>query len=186
MRKLEQNNGFANENTISEQQNDPEILVRPLKFTKDKTIERPIIDSNPHVNRDELPEDLQHIYDDNGKMNGEMKSKHALLKVETLADKRKILLNELASLEDSINANWSKIDKWYENFKTGKKAEPQKELDPIETAKKIEAAKKYIDRYYNSKKPATIAEVNERTKYLKSIGCDYIARPLRKNNRKGK
>jgi hypothetical protein len=185
-RKLEQNNAFNNEDqSFNRTETDAEISVRETNF-KPKNIVRPVIDSNPHVNRADLPEDLQFIYDQNGKMNSEMKSKHALMSVETNDANRKVLVNELCELEDKMNANWSKIDKWYQDSIKDKKDEASAANDPVKTANKIEAAKRYIDRYYDSKKPVTIAEVQERTKYLKSLGIDYLARPLRDNKKTAK
>ncbi len=183
LRKLDQNNGFQK---VSNKSGEPEISVRPLDFKKDKIKMRPVVDSNPHINRSELTEALQQLYDDNGRMNQEMKSKHAAMRVEKKADKRKILVNELSVLENKINHNWVVIDEWYKEFKTSKEKTNPKELTPVETANKIEAAKRYIDRYCTSTKPATITEVNERTKYLKTLGIDYIARPLRDNKKQTK
>lgn len=179
LRKLEQSNSFE----IDNEKNIPEISVNKISFKK--TIERPIIDSNPHVNRAELPENMQALYDENGRMNNEMKSMHAAMKVEPDIEKRKVYVTELCTLEEKINKNWEVIDKWYQDFKSGIKV-TEKKLDPLETNKKIEAAEKYMDRNFNSTKPKSIAKFNEYKNFLNEIGINYIPRPLRENKRQKK
>lgn len=192
-RKLSQTDGFDVNNEISAQNvlenNEPTrdpIIIKTLDFKnqKSKSIERVIVDSNPHVNRDELSEEMQKLYDDNGRMNQEMKSKHSLMKNEPDTEKRKILVNELAALEDLINANWSKIDSWYQEFKNGNKdSESSKQLTELEMSNKIQAAKKYMDRYFDSKNPKTIAKFNEYKTFMLGLGNDYVPRPLRDDKR---
>jgi len=135
-RKLEQIDGFENDNSgIAQEQ--PEITVKPLNIKSDKSKERVIIDSNPHVNRADLPDNLKQLYDDNGKLSQEMKTKHALMKAEKTAEKRKGYLEELTSMEDKINKNWELIDKWYADFKAGKKEDSPSAPDPLAEKKKL-------------------------------------------------
>jgi hypothetical protein len=108
---------------------------------------RPVIDSNPHVNRADLPEDLQAMYDENGKMNQELKSKHALMQAATTDAARKTYVNEIAALEENMRANWKVIDNWYAN-----KDKKEDTLPTAELMKKIKSAENYIRRYDGSKK----------------------------------
>ena len=203
-RKLLQSNGFDSEKEIIKKEEHtetkkqilpevnkvdiiyekPKISVREIKLNS-KTIERPIIDSNPHVNRAELPECMHALYDENGRMNNEMKSMHAAMKVEPDIEKRKVFVTEVCNLEEKINKNWEVIDKWYQDFKSGIKV-TEKKLDPLETNKKIEAAQKYMDRNFNSTKPKSIAKFNEYKNFLNEIGINYTPRPLRDNKRQKK
>ena len=77
---------------------------------------RVIIDKNPHVSYDILPDELKKSYDENGKNYSEIKSLHAQLKSfpdDTDFDaKRRVLLNEIVTIQSDIRKNWDKIDKW--------------------------------------------------------------------------
>lgn len=171
-RKLEQSGVFAK--PVVEV---PQITVKPLDFkkpaAKTKTIERVVIDSNPHVKREDLPEKLQKLYDENGKMYGEMKSKHAALKVELKEEKRKALVCCLSEYEDMINHNWSVIDKWYQDFKEGKLQQEKTEDDPVLIANKIGAAKRYLGRYSKSTKPAQVEKCKEYAEFLNNLNIKF-------------
>jgi Fe-S cluster assembly scaffold protein SufB len=151
----------------TEPQHPKKITAVPLDLGKKKVTEKVIIDSNPHINRDKLPEDMQKLYDDNGRMNQEMKSKHALLSVATSNEARKSLMDELCVLEETQCRNWETIDKWYHDNVVDPKAPiEEKPLEPAEIAKKIAAAKNYIARYDGSKKPLQIANLKKYKDYL--------------------
>lgn len=174
-RKLDQNKGFAEPqaeatpHVESEQPSIPEdnITVKELKIQNKKPL-RVVVDNNPHIHRDKLPEEMQILYDENGKMNQEMKSKHALLNVATSDSERKELMDQLCELEETQIKNWATIDKWYQDNIVNPKKEPapKKVLEPAEIAKKIDAAKNYIARYDGSKKPLQMAKLKEYKDFL--------------------
>lgn len=177
LRKLDNKKAFTQEPEIAvpsketekatEPQPPKKITAVPLDLGKKKVTEKVIIDSNPHINRDKLPEDMQKLYDDNGRMNQEMKSKHALLAVATSNEQRKTLMDELCVLEETQCRNWETIDKWYhDNIVDPKAPIEEKPLEPAEIAKKIAAAKNYIARYEGSKKPLQIANLKKYKDYL--------------------
>jgi hypothetical protein len=170
-RKIEQSGGFQ-QNTEVQIKN---IEVTKLDFKKKKapTKERVVIDSNPHVNRADLPSELQKVYDENGKMYGEMKSMHAALKVETNEEKRKVLANDLTLLEDNLNANWTKIDNWYQDFKEGNFKPENTDSDPVAIANKIGAAKRYLGRYSKSEKPEQIEKCKEYSEFLAKLKIKF-------------
>jgi len=175
-RKLEQNNAFDPESVASEtiavtDDNDEiekskPIIVKPLDLGK-KTL-KVVVDNNPHIHRDKLSEEMQILYDENGKMNQEMKSKHALLNVATSDAERKELMDQLCELEETQNKNWATIDQWYQDniVNTKKEPAPKKVLEPAEIAKKIDAAKNYIARYDGSNKPIQMAKLKEYKDFL--------------------
>lgn len=188
LRKLDQNGCFTTEGETPELTKNvnhsrpvtlPPILVEKLDFKKTTTArERPRILSNPLINYEELPDNLKLLYDENGKLNSEMKSLHAAMRVEKEDVKRKELLDKICPMEETIESNWETIDNWYKKNKEDIDSAP---LTPAEISNKIASAKKYIDRYYESKKPRIIAEYNNRIEFLKSINIEYTAAKLRRN-----
>lgn len=172
-RKLEQNNAFDPDAIVAESvTGDKEVIseskpivVKPLAFPKNTG--KVVIDNNPHIHRDKLPEEMQVLYDENGKMNQEAKSKHALLNVVQSDAERKELMDQLCELEEKQVTNWAAIDRWYQdNIVDPKQPEPKKVLEPAEIAKKIDAAKNYIARYDGSKKPIQMAKLKEYKAFL--------------------
>lgn len=146
------------------------------KKSKKPGKERIRIDGNPHVRREELPVNLQVLFDLNGKLNGEMKTYHAELKACGEGDETKERRAELAKMlvdaETEIRKNWDTIDTWW-NDRKGKTPEEQAAEQAIEKQNRITADLNYIRRYLFSKKPAQVAELEKRKAELDTWGVSY-------------
>jgi hypothetical protein len=175
--KLERNNMFDAVDKADVMQ----IQTKPLVIER-KNIQRVRIDKNPHISYDALPDELKVLYNDNVKLESEIKSKHAIMNALPPAaefnDKRKILIQEISAYEEKQGKNWDVIDAWY--------AEPSKELprgktlptdlpsnnEPVEISKYITRARKYIDRYGNSEKPLQVENTKLYRAGLKQLGIN--------------
>lgn len=138
--------------------------------------ERPRIDGNPFVRREELPVNLQVLFDLNGKLNGEMKTYHAELKACGESDETKERRAELAKMmvdnESEIRKNWDAIDTWW-NDRKNKTPEELAAEQAIEKQKRINSNLNYVRRYHGSKKPAQIADLEKRKTELDAWGVSY-------------
>ena len=155
-----------------------ETLAVPVyneKPVNEKTgIERPKVDKNPVVRYEELPANLQVRFDENGRLNTEMKSFHASLKLlkadPDAREKRKELAGEILKRQKSIRENWDLIDAWWNR---------QKESDPLQMAaegalardRRIKADLSYIRRFLGKAKVRS--EVELRMKELDQWNIDY-------------
>lgn len=147
--------------------NDAPITVEKLNFNKTK-IDRVI--ENKNYNYHMMPDDIQNKYDRIKSIGREATALHAKLKVSNLSDNdRKQIAQEIVLLEDERNQKWQEVDVW-----ANTPASQRENANIAEVTKKINAAKKYLDRNFNSKVPETIAKVTERLEYLKSCSIDYI------------
>lgn len=146
------------------------------KKVKAPAMERPRIDGNPFVRREELPVNLQVLFDLNGKLNGEMKTYHAELKACGEGDETKERRAELAKMlvdnEAEIRKNWDAIDTWW-NDRKNKTPEELAAEQAIEKQKRINSNLNYLRRYHGSKKPAQIAELEKRKTELDAWGVSY-------------
>lgn len=147
----------------------------PEAETKQR-IERPKIDTNPTVKKEELPEDLQLLFDENGQMNNEIKTYHAELKAcaddDLKLERRKWLANMIVKCKTAMRENWEKIDSWWNN-KAGKTPEQQAAEDAIRQKNRIAANLNYIRRYYNTTKESQKAELEKRKAELDQWGVSY-------------
>lgn len=137
-------------------------------------IERPKVDKNPVVRYEDLPANLQVRFDENSRLNTEMKSFHASLKLlkddQDAKEKRKELAWEILKRQKSIRDNWDLIDAWW-NL--------QKESDPLQLAaegalakdRRIKADLSYIRRFLGKAKVRS--EVELRMKELDQWNIDY-------------
>lgn len=137
-------------------------------------IERPKVDKNPVVRYEDLPANLQVRFDENGRLNTEMKSFHASLKLlkddPDAREKRKELAGEILLRQKSIRENWDLIDAWWNR---------QKESDPLQMAaegalardRRIKADLSYIRRFLGKEKVRS--EVELRMKELDQWNIDY-------------
>lgn len=153
----------------------PRVLLGAAKPVK-PTIERPRIDSNPTVRKEELPEDLQLLFDENGMLNNELKTLHAELKVaaRTNAGKDRVrwLSNRIVQLKNKMRENWHTIDTWWYKQK-GKSAEQMAAEDAIRKKNRITANLNYIRRYNNSQKEGQKAELARRKQELDQWEISY-------------
>jgi hypothetical protein len=139
-------------------------------------IERPKIDRNPVVRYEELPVNLQVLFDENGRLQSEMKSLHARLKTlkEQPSEKqqRAIIARELVSRQAKSRSNWDQIDGWWaarnENVET---PEDKAAREALEKDRRIKANLNYIRRYFGKEKYQ--AEVNIRMEELNKWNVSY-------------
>jgi hypothetical protein len=146
------------------------------KDSKPLAKERPRIDGNPYVRREELPVNLQLLFDRNGKLTGEMKTYHAELKAcgdgDDMKERRAELARMLVDAQTETRKNWDTIDEWW-NARKDKTPEELAAEQAIEKQNRITANLNYIRRYQTSKKPAQIAELEKRKAELDAWGVSY-------------
>lgn len=141
---------------------------------ENKIIQRPKIDKNPVVRYEDLPANLQLLYDENGRMITELKTYHAEIKqlkdVDTATERRKILAEEIVRLQKATRENWDIIDAWWAK---------KQESNPLRLAaeealskdRRIKANLAYIRRYLGKSKVRE--EVELRMKELDRWEVDY-------------
>ena len=142
-----------------------EIQIKPI-------ISKPrlLIDTNPSVRFDELSTEMQELYKENSKLTSDFKTLHANLKTATTDEKRKEIAEEICRIETKRDRNWKIIDEWYLNSANSEKQEIVNEGKTTDVVKNILAAKRYLERYKNSKKPAQMKKCEDYRKYLESVG----------------
>jgi len=140
LRILEQNKYFE---TAEEAL--PAIAVKETPKKASKSAEKPKITKNPHINYDDLSDEMKALYDANTRTNGEMKSLHAAMRAAQTDERRAELRKDLDAMEEALQANWALIDAWYAT----KDDEPLPQSTPsvAELSRKIDAAKRYIQRF---------------------------------------
>jgi hypothetical protein len=137
-------------------------------------IQRPKVDKNPVVRYEDLPEGLQILFDQNGKMYSEMKAFHAELKLikdnEQQKPRRAILAEEILKMEKAIRENWDVIDAWW---KKHLEADPLKMAAEEALAKdrRIKANLAYIRRFLGKAKAKE--EVEQRMSELDKWNIVY-------------
>lgn len=158
-----------------QKQDKPVFIQRQDKPVK-SVIERIRIDTNPTVKKEELPEDLQLMFDQNGLMNNEIKTLHAELKVaagnNAVSERVKALSNQIVHLKNQMRENWQKIDAWW-NKKNGKTPEQIAAEDAIRKKNRIVANLNYIRRYNSTTKPNQQTELAKRKQELDQWGVSY-------------
>jgi hypothetical protein len=157
--------------------------------------------NNPKVNYDELPQNLQRVYDQFEGLYRDYEDKRARLidlpKEASHNPQRKQLAGEIVALKKTIMANWQEIDSWWENRKESKKpvvvkpsgkmskAEIERLADPevkaLSKRMRIEANLKYLARNHGSAVAKTKKQMEERKQELEQWGVDY-AETLAKNS----
>jgi hypothetical protein len=132
------------------------------------------VDKNPVVRYEDLPEALQILFDQNGKMYSEMKAFHAELKLikdnEQQKPRRAILAEEILKMEKTIRENWDVIDAWW---KKHLEADPLKMAAEEALAKdrRIKANLAYIRRFLGKAKAKE--EVEQRMSELDKWNIVY-------------
>lgn len=118
--------------------------------------QKPHIDKNPTVRYEDLPANLQVLFDENGRLAREMKSLHAELKLlKDLPDgkeKRAELARELVSRQKQSRANWNAIDTWWATHKSEEDAVAVAAREALAKDRRIKANLNYIRRYYGKDK----------------------------------
>jgi hypothetical protein len=173
-------NGIKSQATKT-QEKKQELPVKPGKAPRiekpDKpVIERPRIDTNPTVKKEDLPEDLQLLFDQNGMMNNQTKTLHAELKVAAKnnagTERIKTLANQIVHFKNQMRENWQKIDAWW-NKKNGKTPEQIAAEDAIRKKNRIVANLNYIRRYNNTTKASQQEELAKRKLELDQWEVSY-------------
>lgn len=121
-------------------------------------MERPKVDKNPVVRYEDLPVELQVLFDENGRFNNETKAFHARLK--TLKDstasgareERARLAGEILWRKDKMRSNWDRIDGWWKNRNVQEDPIEKAKREALEKEKRIRANLNYIRRYYGNEK----------------------------------
>ena len=138
-------------------------------------IQRPKIDRNPSVRYEDLPANLQVLYDENGRMAREMKSLHAELKaIKDLPDqrqKRGQLARELVQRSHKSRENWEAVDSWWAEHQAPQDPSALAARQALEKDRRIKANLNYIRRFYG--KPKNMPEVEIRMKELDKWGVSY-------------
>lgn len=141
-----------------------------------KQIQRPKIDKNPVVDYKSLPKNLQIRFDQNGRLNSEIKTYHAELKL--IADdpekkeRRKVLAGLIVGIRKQMRANWDEIDSWW-NDQQNKSPEQQAADAALEKDRRIKANLNYIRRNWNATKTNAVEELKIRMQELNAWGIDY-------------
>ena len=89
---------------------------------QDKSVKVKIV-KNDTVNYKRLPAELKVLYQENGTLESEKKSLHAKMRTMVLknqAKERQNLLLAMEKMEAKQKANWSRIDKWWNDNKTNR------------------------------------------------------------------
>jgi len=137
---------------------------------------KPRIDTNPVVKYDELPANLQVLFDQNGKLTGEIKTFHAELKAcgedPQKKDRRSELSQAIVSRQKTVRSNWEEIDGWW-NSRQDKTPEEKAAQDAIARQKRIQANLNYIRRYHGTVKENQRYELEKRMNELDKWGVSY-------------
>jgi hypothetical protein len=184
----------AFENSIKKQRQRPE----PGKVLESARVQ---VLKNPKINYDELPENLQRVYDQFEGLYRDYEDKRARLidlpKDAAHNPQRKQLAGEIVAIKKTIAASWEEIDSWWENRGETKKPEVVKpsgkmskaeiecladpEVKALSKKMRIEANLKYLVRNQGSTVAKTKKQVAERKQELDQWGVNY-AETLAKNS----
>ena len=138
---------------------------------------RPKVVKSPHVNYDELPDELKALWDDAAAKQTELKSYHNKLKLISTTAGQEQSRAELCSLivttDAHIRANYAVIDDWYLNGRKPITADGKEitVMSDLEKDKRIKANLNYLRRYFHD--PAKQAEVKQRRDELDKWGVNY-------------
>lgn len=149
----------------------PLPLPQPLPLLRNN----PHIDKNPTVRYEDLPANLQVLFDENGRLAREMKSLHAELKLlkdlPDSKDKRAGLARELVLRQKQSRANWNAIDSWWATHKTEEDTAAVAAREALAKDRRIKANLNYIRRYYGKDK--FMPEVKRRMDELDKMEVSY-------------
>ena len=140
-------------------------------------IERPKVDKNPVVRYEDLPVNLQVLFDENGKLQGEIKTLHEKLKLlknkADAKDQRAKLARDIIQRQRKNRANWNEIDTWWAEQKVEQNQDPIElaKQEALEKDKRIKANLNYIRRFHGREEKK--AEVALRMKELDKWGVSY-------------
>ncbi len=153
----------------------PKPVTQSAKSKESRTSNRVKVDKNPSIRYEDLPVQLQVLFDENGKLSSEMKTLHAQLKsikhIIEKSDQRAQLAKGLVARAKTLRNNWNQIDTWWkENFEVQDPAKVAAQ-QAIEKDRRIKANLNYLRRYYND--PAKADEVKLRIAELDKWEVSY-------------
>ena len=107
---------------------------------EEKSTRKNIVRSGSVVSPDDLPPELKKLWKQNTDSYKLVRSLHEKLKLmeKSTAEDRAPLVRQIASLDESVIANWSKIDAWDPDY-----VEPATKIEAIDH-KRINANRKFI------------------------------------------
>lgn len=136
----------------------PKPVAKSDKKKESKTSSRVKVDKNPSVRYEDLPVQLQVLFDENGKLSSEMKTLHAQLKALRYASEKSGQRAELAkgllARSKTLRNNWNQIDTWWNENKTRQDPATVAAQQAIEKDRRTKANLNYIRRYYNDSEKA--------------------------------
>ena len=148
--------------------------------TTDTKKEKPMIDTNPVVRFEDLPEEYQLKFKRTGDLSNQQKTLHVELKAlkgkedDDSKQKRAELSQDIVNIKNEVKEIWAEIDAWW-NANKDKTKEQQiadnAATSAIEKEKRIKANRTYIQRSYGNEKKKD--EVTKRMKELDEWGIDY-------------
>jgi hypothetical protein len=132
----------------------------------------------PHINFDQLPEDLKLLYLQTTDLHNNLKSYHNRLKLSTDQTEAQKLTSKIIETDEIVAANYAKLREWNENPEVKKQEEQttnqsDQQFSDLDRQKRIEANLNYIRRYYLSDKPEQKLKVNERMQELDKWNVSY-------------
>lgn len=137
---------------------------------------RVMVECNPTVSIDKLPENLKQKFIECKDLKGQMVTLHAELKAakddDTKKTRRSEIAHELVNTRQKYSDNWAEIDEWY--IQSEKKT--PEELAAEEALKKqrqIEADLNYVRRYFGTTKKKQQDELKIRMERLDNWGINY-------------
>ena len=144
-------------------------IVRALEPVKvDEAADRLKSVSKGSVKREDLPEELQPLYDEVSEAYKKMRSVHEKMKIAKNEKSRAGLRKDLVTIEDFVREGWAIIDNY---VLTGEM--PKKEEKSEVTAKDVTAARTYLSRGLKSldsvpeeKKPELVEKLKARYEIL--------------------
>ena len=129
-----------------------------------------IVREGQDVKYEDLPEEIQKLWDANRDSYKEIRSLHEKLKLMEKAtpEERQPLTSRIVELDDSIRKNWEEIDSWQPGKQEPKDKNPAAVEDQATLAhKRINANRKYIST--NAKKLVGESDVKKAGKLRKKI-----------------
>lgn len=146
--------------------------------SQDLKKEKPMIDTNPVIRFEDLPEEYQAKYKRAGELSNQEKTLHAELKAlkddDSAQERRAELSSDIVNCKKEVKELWAAIDQWWNDNKD--KTKEQRIADAaaqsaIDKQKAIKKHRTYIQRNYGDEKKAD--EVQKRMKQLEDWGVDY-------------
>lgn len=171
-KELSRLNRTAAQQNAAPEEEKPTIAVKPLLKK-----EAPAASNRPKFHEErydvnELSPEMRVKYERNKAIIKAMAALHEKMKAVDPDPKndqvRAELRKEIDGLDSERNKNWKAIDSWWKKRESGNDSPSAAEL-----VNKVQAAKRYIGRFGESKDPKVIAKCADYTKFLKESGINW-------------